>query len=150
MGFGDWLKKVFGGAKEKTQEILDKTDLDEKIVEKAGQLKEAAKDKAGELGEVAKEKAGKLGEAAKEKAGELGETAKAKAGQLGEAAREKAGELGEAAKAKVQEALDKTDIDDKIKAGVESAKEKVEGVKGKVIKETGAVEKVEEEVKEAA
>ena len=51
---------------------------------------------------------------------------------------------------KVQEALDKTDIDDKIKAGVESAKEKVEGVKGKVLKETGAVEKVEEEVKEAA
>ena len=39
------LKSALGGLKDKVDDLLEKTDIDEKIVEKAGELKE----KAGEL-----------------------------------------------------------------------------------------------------
>ena len=39
MGF---FKKLFGGAKKKADDVLEKTDIDEKIKAKAGDLKEKA------------------------------------------------------------------------------------------------------------
>ena len=36
------LKSALGGLKDKVDDLLEKTDIDEKIVEKAGELKEKA------------------------------------------------------------------------------------------------------------
>ena len=104
------------------QELLDKTDIDEKIMEKAGALK----DKAVE---------------AKEKATDFIEN-----NGLDEKVKGAAATL----KGKADELLEKTDIDDKIKAQAEVIKDKAEEFKnmaeGKV--ENAAAEA--EEVKDAA
>ena len=80
------LKSTLSGLKDKVDDLLEKTDIDEKIVEKAGALK----DKAGEflektnIDEKVVEKAGEL----KDKAGELLEKT-----DLDEKIAEKAGAL---------------------------------------------------------
>ncbi len=109
------LKDLFGNAKKSVQGALDKTDIDDKIVAKAGALKEKVSEEIEkrDLDEKAKDFAGKAGAAIKSGAGTV--------------------------KEKIDEGLEKTDIDDKIKAKFEDVKEKVAGEK----KEEGAEEKAE-------
>ena len=75
------LKSALGGLKDKVDDLLEKTDIDEKIVEKAGELKE----KAGELLEKTD-----IDEKIAEKAGELKEKVTGLFGKAEEAAKEAA------------------------------------------------------------